>query len=294
MYAMNREYSQLYGRFLQPDPYQASGGPADPGSWNRYAYVQGDPVSRIDRLGLMEEAPDEEEESEGEYQADSIDEYLESLDYTAYNVGATFSVTGQDSAPPAEPQVALIADVSPEVSYVSSIQPDGSTGGESGGGGGGGASGAAQSGTIKCVNGLATYKGVGGNQARAAGALSSRYPKAAGGSIRGGTFGTVAVKRGFLGLSTRSLRKYGNQIYVTPEGDQDLISQLGGPRGPLTVSDYGDPYIQSTPGTAFDIYRFPTRAAGRQFGTRKIRTTITFPAASGGDCPPGYTKVKVP
>jgi hypothetical protein len=29
----------------------ASGGPADPGSWNRYAYVAGDPVNRVDPSG---------------------------------------------------------------------------------------------------------------------------------------------------------------------------------------------------------------------------------------------------
>ncbi|MCX6622794.1 MAG: hypothetical protein NTY38_17355, partial [Acidobacteria bacterium] len=51
MYAMHREYSAAYGRFLTPDPYQASGGPADPGSWNRYSYVQGDPVNYGDPGG---------------------------------------------------------------------------------------------------------------------------------------------------------------------------------------------------------------------------------------------------
>jgi len=56
MYAMNREYSAVYGRFLTPDPYQASGGPADPGSWNRYSYVQGDPVNRYDSTGLASES----------------------------------------------------------------------------------------------------------------------------------------------------------------------------------------------------------------------------------------------
>ncbi|MCC7496339.1 MAG: hypothetical protein IT160_02100 [Bryobacterales bacterium] len=52
MYAMNREYSAAYGRFLTPDPYMASGGVADPGSWNRYAYVGNDPVNFNDPRGL--------------------------------------------------------------------------------------------------------------------------------------------------------------------------------------------------------------------------------------------------
>ena len=51
-YARNRYYTRTWGRFLSPDPYVASGGPADPGSWNRYAYVQGDPVNFNDPGGL--------------------------------------------------------------------------------------------------------------------------------------------------------------------------------------------------------------------------------------------------
>ncbi|MDO8941627.1 MAG: RHS repeat-associated core domain-containing protein, partial [Desulfobacterales bacterium] len=51
-YAVNRYYSSQMGRFLTADPYQASGGPANPGSWNRYAYVEGDPVNYHDPGGL--------------------------------------------------------------------------------------------------------------------------------------------------------------------------------------------------------------------------------------------------
>ena len=51
-YADQRYYSSTYGRFLTSDPYRASGGPSDPGSWNRYAYVQGDPVNFVDPRGL--------------------------------------------------------------------------------------------------------------------------------------------------------------------------------------------------------------------------------------------------
>jgi RHS repeat-associated protein len=52
-YALNRYYASGIGRFLSPDPYKASGGPADPQSWNRYAYVQNDPVNSYDPLGLL-------------------------------------------------------------------------------------------------------------------------------------------------------------------------------------------------------------------------------------------------
>jgi len=41
-----------YGRFLTPDPYRASAAPENPQSWNRYAYVQSDPVNRYDPSGL--------------------------------------------------------------------------------------------------------------------------------------------------------------------------------------------------------------------------------------------------
>ena len=37
---------------MTPDPYQASVGPSDPGSWNRYAHTRGDPINRQDPSGL--------------------------------------------------------------------------------------------------------------------------------------------------------------------------------------------------------------------------------------------------
>jgi RHS repeat-associated protein len=52
-YAQNRYHSAGDGRFLTADPYQASAGVGDPGSWNRYAYVQGDPVNGFDPSGLQ-------------------------------------------------------------------------------------------------------------------------------------------------------------------------------------------------------------------------------------------------
>jgi hypothetical protein len=43
-------------RFTTPDP-SAAGDPSDPQSWNRYAYVQGDPVNFADSSGLFREPP---------------------------------------------------------------------------------------------------------------------------------------------------------------------------------------------------------------------------------------------
>jgi RHS repeat-associated protein len=51
-YAQNRYHQPGMGRFLSPDPFMGSAGPSSPGSWNRYAYVMGDPVNRVDRKGL--------------------------------------------------------------------------------------------------------------------------------------------------------------------------------------------------------------------------------------------------
>jgi len=57
-YAVNRYLSSAMGRFLSADPYQASGGPASPQSWNRYSYVHGDPVNFRDPRGVLEAPPD--------------------------------------------------------------------------------------------------------------------------------------------------------------------------------------------------------------------------------------------
>jgi hypothetical protein len=51
----NRYYSNIGRRFMTPDPSRSSGGPSNPQSWNRYAYVSGDPVNFRDPRGLMEE-----------------------------------------------------------------------------------------------------------------------------------------------------------------------------------------------------------------------------------------------
>jgi RHS repeat-associated protein len=59
-YAVNRYYWVGTGRFMSPDPYMANsggaGGVGDPGSWNRYSYVGGDPVNWVDPGGLFQSA----------------------------------------------------------------------------------------------------------------------------------------------------------------------------------------------------------------------------------------------
>jgi RHS repeat-associated protein len=70
-YADQRYYTSTLGRFTSPDRYLASGGPNEPGSWNRYSYVGGDPVNFTDRHGLfrcgncVEDDPDDDQEEPG-------------------------------------------------------------------------------------------------------------------------------------------------------------------------------------------------------------------------------------
>jgi RHS repeat-associated protein len=58
-YADQRYYASTYGRFNTPDPYRASAGPGDPGSWNRYVYAGGDPVNKNDPTGLYVDCDDD-------------------------------------------------------------------------------------------------------------------------------------------------------------------------------------------------------------------------------------------
>lgn len=53
-YADQRYYSPGWGRFLSADPYVSTGG-TNPGRWNMYSYVLGDPVNKTDASGLDDE-----------------------------------------------------------------------------------------------------------------------------------------------------------------------------------------------------------------------------------------------
>jgi RHS repeat-associated protein len=47
-----RHYASFQGRWLSPDPSNASYNPLDPQSLNRYSYVANRPMNKVDRLGL--------------------------------------------------------------------------------------------------------------------------------------------------------------------------------------------------------------------------------------------------
>jgi len=51
-YADQRYYASNWGRFMRPDPSGSSLVMTNPASWNRYAYVLGDPINSSDPSGL--------------------------------------------------------------------------------------------------------------------------------------------------------------------------------------------------------------------------------------------------
>jgi RHS repeat-associated protein len=52
-----RKYESGFGRWTSPDPYPGSMNAGNPQSFNRYAYVQNDPVNFVDPSGLNLQAP---------------------------------------------------------------------------------------------------------------------------------------------------------------------------------------------------------------------------------------------
>jgi RHS repeat-associated protein len=52
-YAYQRYYNSQIGRFHTPDVYQPSAQLSDPQSWNRYAYVENDPIDSFDPSGQI-------------------------------------------------------------------------------------------------------------------------------------------------------------------------------------------------------------------------------------------------
>ena len=51
-YADQRFYNWASAKFMSADPYRNSAGVGDPGSWNKYSYVAGDPVNNTDPTGM--------------------------------------------------------------------------------------------------------------------------------------------------------------------------------------------------------------------------------------------------
>lgn len=144
--------------------------------------------------------------------------------------------------------------------------------------------GAPNSGTTTCTGpAIVSAVGTGPHQAPYTGHTGSLYPP-----IAGGAMGTVAVQNNFLGIGRAGLRRYGTQIFVS-FADNGAIAASGGPAGPYTVSDRGDINIQNDPSVRFDLYRWDSTHDAFQFGIKPFTGTVTFPTASGGTCPAGWT-----
>jgi RHS repeat-associated protein len=75
-YADQRYYGSATGRFWSPDRGRATRG--NPTSWNRYAYVNGDPVNRFDPRGREDAAP-----GDGGCWSDDEGNFICSVDSTA-------------------------------------------------------------------------------------------------------------------------------------------------------------------------------------------------------------------
>jgi len=105
-----RMYASGYGRFTSPDRYLGSAGPGVPGSWNRYAYVLGDPINLTDRTGMYVDCDDDSCDL-SDCDGDAISCMMANDGGgDVYDSGAVFAttVTGvADSVPPGPPVIAL-------------------------------------------------------------------------------------------------------------------------------------------------------------------------------------------
>jgi RHS repeat-associated protein len=72
-YAMARYYGSGTGRFWSPDPSGINTAkPGKPASWNRYAYVSGDPVNNLDPTGRIEYACGGDDDGDDDYYGSAV------------------------------------------------------------------------------------------------------------------------------------------------------------------------------------------------------------------------------
>ena len=67
-----RYYGSNHGRFTSPDPLFASGRPASPQTWNRYAYVLNNPLRLVDSTGLVDDDPQDDKKKQDKAQKPKI------------------------------------------------------------------------------------------------------------------------------------------------------------------------------------------------------------------------------
>ena len=71
-----RYFGSALGRLASPDPLNAGANPADPQTWNAYAYVRNDPLNATDPTGMMRTLNgwvDDGGPGNGEYTMDGVD-----------------------------------------------------------------------------------------------------------------------------------------------------------------------------------------------------------------------------
>jgi RHS repeat-associated protein len=116
-YADQRYHQPGMGRFITPDPFMGSGGPSDPGSWNRYAYAGGDPVNQFDPTGLDFQGfvavcdPNDPDECADQMDTGSQTEGGDEDDDGPYDFGQQDSVTVTDTADPVDTYPGTVYDV---------------------------------------------------------------------------------------------------------------------------------------------------------------------------------------
>ena len=97
-YARNRWYSSQVARFTTVDPYMKSARARSPQSWNRYAYVGGDPINRNDPSGRLYYYSNGDDGADGDDGGDgTVDD--------PYNIGFTITipVDGTGDPDPGDP-----------------------------------------------------------------------------------------------------------------------------------------------------------------------------------------------
>jgi RHS repeat-associated protein len=93
--AMHRRYNRWHSRFDQPDPYGGSYDITNPQSFNRYSYVQNDPVNFVDPTGLCPEGTVAQPDARGEMQCVGVG--VQSVDINISGGRLTGGVGGTSS-----------------------------------------------------------------------------------------------------------------------------------------------------------------------------------------------------
>ena len=118
-YALNRYMTPGMGRFITPDPSKGShADPANPGSWNLYAYTHGDPINSSDPTGLcpLESGGDGDDSSCGDsgvtaqecemYNIDPDPNFCEAI--ISAGIGESSGGGGDGSAPSAPASILTV------------------------------------------------------------------------------------------------------------------------------------------------------------------------------------------